>query len=77
MSTESIKELLETVCRYNTVNIVQVFSNEKEDVVAVSCVKNTSTLKIVFLQEHTTEYIDSIDKATALIDLHINQKQNS
>lgn len=74
MSAESIKELLETVRRFNTVNIVQVFSDEKEDVVVVSCVKNTSTLKITFLREQTTEYIDNVEKATALINQEINQK---
>ena len=77
MSTESIKELLETVCRFNTVNIVQVFSDEKEDVVVVSCLKNSSMLKITFLREQTTEYIDNIEKATTLIDLQVNQKRYS
>lgn len=77
MSTESIKELLETVCRFNTVNIVQVFSDEKEDAVIVSCVKNTSTLKVTFLREQKTEYIDNIEKATALIDRQVNQKPHS
>ncbi|MDN7243788.1 hypothetical protein QWY14_18525 [Planococcus sp. N028] len=71
MSLESIKEILETVCFYNTVNITQTFSKAKEALFAVVCVKNTSTLEVTNLQTGAVEYFDSVEEAAIAIEKEI------
>ncbi|WKA54966.1 hypothetical protein [Planococcus shixiaomingii] len=71
MSLESIKEILETVCFYNTVNITQTFSKAKEALFTVVCVKNTSTLEVTNLQTGAVEYFDSVEEAAIAIEKEI------
>ena len=71
MTFESIKEILETVCFYNTVNITQTFSKGEEVLFTVVCVKNTSTLEVRNLQTQKVEYFDSVEKAATAIEKEI------
>jgi hypothetical protein len=71
MSLESIKEILETVCFYNTVNITQTFIKAEQAVFTVICVKNTSTLEVKNLQTQRVEYFDSVEEAAVVIERDI------
>jgi hypothetical protein len=71
MSFESIKEILETVCFYNTVNITQTFSKAEKALFTVVCVKNTSTLEVKNLQTQKVEYFDSVEEAAVVIERNI------
>ncbi|MGI2329763.1 hypothetical protein [Planococcus sp. YIM B11945] len=71
MSFESIRELLETVCFYHTVNITQTFSKEDQPLFSVVCLKNTSTLEVKNLQTETVEQFTSVDQAASAIEREI------
>jgi hypothetical protein len=71
MSLESIKEILETVCFYNTVNITQTFSKDDQTVFTVVCVKNTSTLEVKNLHTQAVQYFDCVEKAAIAIEKEI------
>ncbi|WP_156889976.1 hypothetical protein [Planococcus lenghuensis] len=72
MKLENIKELLETVCQYNTVNIMQTFTKDETDWIIVRCLPNTKILELTFVQTQTLEYHESIDEAAGLIATQIN-----
>lgn len=71
MSFENIKEILETVRFYNTVNITQTFSKGEETLFAVVCLKNTSTLEVKNLQTQAIVYFDSVEDAAIAIEKEI------
>ncbi|TWT11959.1 hypothetical protein [Planomicrobium sp. CPCC 101079] len=71
MSLESIKEILETVCFYNTVNITQTFSKNEQALLTVVCLKNTSTLEVKNLQAQTVNYFESVEEAAVAIEKEI------
>ncbi|TWT22948.1 hypothetical protein [Planomicrobium sp. CPCC 101110] len=72
MSLESIKEILETVCYYNTVNITQTFSKNEQALFTVVCLKNTSTLEVKNLQTQMVSYFESVEEAAVAIDKEIS-----
>ncbi|PSL42049.1 hypothetical protein B0H99_101297 [Planomicrobium soli] len=68
MKYEHIKELLQTVSFYNTVNITQTFSKENQDYITVKSVKNTSILQMTFIQTGQIVFYKSIDQASKVIE---------
>lgn len=72
MKLEHIKEILQTVRFYNTVNITQTFCKEGKNCITVKCVKNKSILQITFIQTGHVVFFDSIDQAAQTIECNIN-----
>lgn len=67
MSLESIKEMLQTVHYYNTVNITQSFSREDGAIITARCLKDTKILEVTFLEEQKVEQFTCMEKAAAAI----------
>ncbi|WKA56649.1 hypothetical protein [Planococcus shixiaomingii] len=72
MTIESIKNLLTTICQYNTVRITQTFTKDEVDWIQVRCVPNTSTLELTYLQTETIEKYDSVEEAANIIEKSIS-----
>lgn len=71
MKLESIKELLATVCQYNTVNIKQTFTKTETDWIEVRCQPNTKILELTYAQTKAVNHYESIDEAAAVIAEYI------
>lgn len=67
MSLNSIKEMLKTVCYYNTVNITQTFSNGDGPVITAKCLKDTKILEVTFAEGKRVEHFTCTEKAAAAI----------
>lgn len=72
MKLENIKELLETVRQYNTVNIKQTFTKTETDWIEVRCQPNTRILELTNAQTKAVNYYESIDEAAIAIAEYIN-----
>ncbi|MEM1504963.1 hypothetical protein RG959_16295 [Domibacillus sp. 8LH] len=67
MSIDSIKTMLETLCYYKDVEITHTFSKDEQPLLKISCVKNTDTLKVAFIQNETIEYYENAKEAACII----------
>jgi hypothetical protein len=74
LKLEDIKEIIKTVCFYNTVNITQTFCKDDVECIIVKCVKNTSILELTFVQTEQVMYYKSIDEAAKAIEMEINSR---
>ncbi|WP_033541152.1 hypothetical protein [Planococcus sp. CAU13] len=72
MKLESIKDLLETICQYNTVNIKQTFTKTETDWIEVRCQPDTRILELTYVQTKTVKQYASIDEAAAAIAGYIH-----
>ncbi|RLQ84932.1 hypothetical protein [Planomicrobium sp. Y74] len=72
MKRESIKELLETVCQYNTVNINQTFNKTETDWIEVRCQPDTRILELTYVQTKEVILYESIDEAATVIAKYMN-----
>lgn len=77
MSFESIKDLLETVSYYHTVNIEQSFHKGEKAHITVKCVKDTRTLEVTYIDTQATEHYESIEDAALAIYEAINSAEHS
>ncbi|MGI2327145.1 hypothetical protein [Planococcus sp. YIM B11945] len=77
MKYENIKELLATICQYNTVRITQTFTKENADWITVICIPNTSTLELTFNQTQEVRQFNSVEEAAKLIESQINSTVNA
>ncbi|WNS79385.1 hypothetical protein RRU94_17765 [Domibacillus sp. DTU_2020_1001157_1_SI_ALB_TIR_016] len=73
MSFDHIKEMLETLCYYKDVDIIHTFNKDEEPLLKVSCVKNTKTLQLAFIQNQTIEYYEDVEEAAFIIGEIIDQ----
>ncbi|WP_046173566.1 hypothetical protein [Domibacillus indicus] len=73
MSLKHIKEMLETLCYYNAVEITHTFSKNEQAFLKASCKKNTETIQLTFLKSQEIKYYDDIDEAAAVIAELINE----
>lgn len=71
MKLESIKELLETVRQYNTVNIKQTFTTTETDWIEVRCQPDTRILELTYAQTKAVNHYESIDEAATVIAEYI------
>ncbi|CEG21393.1 hypothetical protein BN1080_00303 [Planococcus massiliensis] len=67
MKKESIRSLLETICEYNNVRIIQTFTKENVDQILVKCVPNTQVLELTYLHTGTVEQYQSVTEAAEVI----------
>ncbi|TWT28236.1 hypothetical protein [Planomicrobium sp. CPCC 101110] len=72
MKLEHIKEILQTVSFYNTVDITQTFSKEDTDHIIVKSVKNTGVLQMTFIQTGQVVFYQSIDQAAEAVEGNLN-----
>ena len=75
MKLSHISELLSTICQYNNVRITQTFTLDSKDLILASCVPNTNTLELTFLETSKVEFFNTIEEAAAVIDLHLNRNK--
>ncbi|MDN7241187.1 hypothetical protein QWY14_05260 [Planococcus sp. N028] len=68
MKLENIKEILQTVSFFNTVEITQTFGKDGTDCVIVKNVKNTRTLQMTFLQTGKVEFYKCLNQAAEAIE---------
>ncbi|WNS78449.1 hypothetical protein RRU94_00295 [Domibacillus sp. DTU_2020_1001157_1_SI_ALB_TIR_016] len=67
MLIDSTKMMLETLCYYKEVEITHTFSKDEQPLLKTSCVKNTDTLKVAFIQNETIEYYENVEEALCII----------
>lgn len=72
MKLESIKELLETVRQYNTVNIKQTFTKTETDWIEIKYQPNTRILESIYAQTKAVNHYESIDEAATAIAAYMN-----
>ncbi|ETP70030.1 hypothetical protein AC739_05670 [Planococcus glaciei] len=77
MSYESIKDLLETVRYYHTVNIEQSFHRGDQAYISVKCLKNTRTLELTYIDSKAIVLYESIEDAALAIYEAINTPETS
>ena len=75
MNIKHITELLNTICQYNNVRITQTFTLDSKDLILASCVPNTTTLELTFLETSKVESFDKIEEAAAVIYMHLNRNK--
>ncbi|HSI67254.1 MAG TPA: hypothetical protein VK947_07550 [Planococcus sp. (in: firmicutes)] len=75
MKINHISELLSTICQYNNVRITQTFTLDSQDLILASCVPNTNTLELTFLETSEVEFFNTIEEAAAVIDMHLNRSK--
>lgn len=67
MKKEDIQALLETIRRYNDMQITQTFTKNYEDWIDVKCIAGTHELELTYLQSEKVEYYESIQEAVDII----------
>ncbi len=72
MSLDSLKDLLDTLCYYNTVDITHTFKRDGQSIASVCCLKNTSIIKVTMAQTKSIEQYESIEDAAVAIDRLVN-----
>ena len=72
MSKENLLDMLETLCKYNNVEIKHTFSLQGQPQVVVSCLKNTRTIEIHNLVSNTIMLYDDLEIAAEAIHLLTN-----
>lgn len=74
MSLDRIKEVLKTLCHYNTVNITHTFSKNEKTYIKVKCLLNTNTLAVSCYPTQNQEflYFDSVEDAGVFINNQLN-----
>lgn len=78
MSFDNIHTLLTTVCEYNTVRIIQVFSKQDTDWIRVRCLPSTSTLELTFLDgSFRVLLLESVEEATQVIHQALQSTQSA
>lgn len=73
MSLKHIKEMLKTLCYYNTVEITHTFTKNGQAFLKTSCKKNTETIQLTFVGPQTIKYYDDIEVAAVVIEKLINE----
>ncbi len=77
MSPESIKDILTTICQYNTAKITHTFSKDGVCLICARCIPATSTLELTFLEDQKVELYSSIAEAVKIIELQVNSSHRT
>ena len=72
MSKESLLNMLETLCKYNNVQIEHTFSNNNQPQISVKCVKDTQIIEITYLDSQTIKFFENLEEAAEEIQQIIN-----
>ncbi|SDN78301.1 hypothetical protein SAMN05518871_107201 [Psychrobacillus sp. OK028] len=72
MSKEKLLRMLETLCKFNNVQIQYTFSTDDQPQITVKCVKHSRTIEITYLASQTIKLFDNFEEAVAAIQQIIN-----
>lgn len=72
MSLDKLKEILEMLRYYNTVEITHTFSNGGQPLLSVCCLKNTTIIQVTMIENQLVQSYDCVEEAAAIIDEWIN-----
>ncbi|OAH58338.1 MULTISPECIES: hypothetical protein [Bacillaceae] len=72
MSLDSLKDLLGTLCSYNTIDITHTFEKDGQSIASVCCLKNTSTIEVTTIQTQSVEQYETVDEAAIVIERLVN-----
>ncbi|WP_050180564.1 hypothetical protein [Domibacillus robiginosus] len=73
MSLNHLKEMLQMLCYFNSVEITHTFSKHGQAFLTASCKKNTETIQLTFLENQTIEYYADIEEAATVIERIISE----
>lgn len=72
MSKESIKKMLEFICYYKDVGITYTIYSNNQPMATVSCIKNTTVIKVTNLETQTTDHYQNMHEAIIALEMQIN-----
>lgn len=72
MSLDKLKETLEILRYYNTVEITHTFKRDEQPLISVCCLRNTTIIQVTIIENQTVQYYDCVEEAAAIIDELIN-----
>ncbi|OKL36972.1 hypothetical protein [Domibacillus mangrovi] len=72
MSLDSLKDLLGTLCSYNTIDITHTFEIDGQSIASVCCLKNTSIIEVTMVQTQSVEQYENLDEAAVAIKRLVN-----
>jgi uncharacterized protein YkuJ len=72
MSLDSLQDLLETLCSYNTIDITHTFEKDEQPIASVCCLKDTSTIQVTMFETQSTEQYENIREAAMAIKKLMN-----
>lgn len=67
MYLDHVKDVLKTLCYYNSVEITHTFNKNGEAFLKVNCKKNTETIQLTFVQSQAIEYYEDHEEAALVI----------
>lgn len=67
MSLDSLQDLLETLCSYNTIEITHTFEKDERPIASVCCLKNTSIIQVTMIETQDIEQYENIEEAAKAI----------
>ena len=68
MIKDYIMNMLQTLCTYNNVEIKHTFSLKDEPVLTVRCIKDTTTIELTNLCDHSVTLYDDLDEAAEALE---------
>ncbi|MCM3789950.1 hypothetical protein RG959_12145 [Domibacillus sp. 8LH] len=72
MSLNSLQDLLETLCSFNTINITHTFEKDEQPIASVCCLKDTSIIQLTLYETQSIKQYKSIEEAATAIDKLLN-----
>lgn len=72
MSLDTLRDLLETLCCYNTIDITHTFDKDEQSIASVCCLKNTSTIQVTMFETQSIEQYENVEEAASVIEKLIN-----
>ncbi|KMY54521.1 hypothetical protein AC623_11850 [Bacillus sp. FJAT-27231] len=77
MSVDKLKEMLELLRYYNTVEITHTFRHGDQPFLSVCCLKNTITFQITNIEEQTVHHYNCLEEAAIAIEKLISFRKPS
>ncbi|OES46019.1 hypothetical protein [Domibacillus iocasae] len=72
MLLDSLQDLLETLCSYNTIDITHTFEKDEYPIASVCCLKDTSTIQVTMFETQSIEQYENIKEAAMAIKKLMN-----
>lgn len=72
MSLESLQDLLETLCSYNTIDITHTFEKDEQPIASVCCLRDTSIIQVTMCEVQSVKKYENIEEAAIAINKLMN-----
>ncbi|MCP3763790.1 hypothetical protein NLX67_15555 [Domibacillus sp. A3M-37] len=72
MSLESLQDLLETLCSYNTIDITHTFEKDEQPIASVCCLRATSIIQVTMCEVQSVKQYENIEEAAIAINKLMN-----